>query len=164
MAELANPRSERFSIYFETTESMPKEHHELIDRLAGGEAYIRTCADASVPSEGYTVLGSFDLLRRALRPLAETNSNDTEEDAPRHCSLRVDNPSPDTLGRLINAAQNAKDFPNTLGLDASANRYFCKKTVRDIEFMLEYLADFSTKAEISGDFKLFEVSSEDDPF
>jgi hypothetical protein len=80
--------------------------------------------------------------------------------------LRVDNPSPDTLGRLINAAQNAKDFPNTLGLDASTNRYFCKKTVRDIECMLEYLADYKTKAEISGDFKLWVhyVANEDDPY
>jgi hypothetical protein len=160
VADLVCPRSERFSIYFETTQAMPKEHHELIDRLAGGESYIRTCADASVTGEGYTVLGSFDLLRRALRPLAETQ----DYDAPRYCSLRVDHPSPDTLGRLINAAQNAKDFPGTLGLDASTNRYFCKKTVRDIKCMLEYCANFSTSAEISGDFKLVEVSSEDDPF
>jgi hypothetical protein len=45
-----------------------------------------------------------------------------------------------------------------LGLDASTNRYFCKKTVRDIKCMLEYCANFSTGAEISGDFKLVEVS------
>jgi hypothetical protein len=43
-------------------------------------------------------------------------------------------------GRLMNAAQNAKDLPSTLGFDASTNRYFCKKTVRDIECMLEYCA------------------------
>jgi hypothetical protein len=175
MTDLAHPRPEQFSIYFETTESMPKEHHELIDRLAGGESYIRTCADASVTGEGYTVLGSFDLLRRALRPLiAETNNNNNNNnnnnekslDAPKYhyCSLRVDNPSPDTLGRLINAAQNVKDFPNTLGLDSSTNRYFCKKTARDIDQMLEYLADFSTRAEISGDFQLEQVSSDDDPY
>jgi hypothetical protein len=40
MAELASLRSERFNIYFEMAESMPKEQHKLIDRLAGGEAYI----------------------------------------------------------------------------------------------------------------------------
>ena len=164
---------ERFSIYFETTESMPKEHHDLIDRLAGGESYIRTCADNSIAGEGYTVLGSFDLLRRALRPLMDENNKKTRDDSETddvaaaessYCSLRVDHPSPDTLGRLINAAQTVKDFPNTLGLEASTNRYVCQKTVRDIDHMLEFLADFSTTADVSGDFSLVEVSSDDDPF
>ena len=154
--------NERFCIYFESKESMPEEHHELIDRLAGGEAYIRTCADADVSSEGYTVSGSFDVLRRALRPLQVTPL--AEDDAPLYCSLRIDDPSPDTLGRFINACQAAKDFPGTLGLDASSNRYFCKKSVRDMRIILDYLADFSTKAEVTGDFKVYELSSEDDAF
>jgi hypothetical protein len=149
--------SERFSIYFETTESIPKDHHELIDRLAGGEAYIRTCADASeCRTEGYTVRASFDVLSRSIRPLSQRDDI--------HCSLRVDNPTPDTLGRFINACRAAKDFPSTLGLDASTNRYFCRKTIRDIHAILEYMADFSTESRIKGEFNLYELSSEDKPF
>jgi hypothetical protein len=149
--------SERFSIYFETTVSIPKDHHELIDRLAGGEAYIRTCADASeIKTEGYTVKASFDVLARAIRPLKD------QDDIL--CSLRVDNPTPDTLGRFINACQAAKDYPATLGLDASTNRYFCKKSIRDIWTILEYMSDFSTPSRVQGDFHLNELSSEDEPF
>jgi hypothetical protein len=155
--ELPADPSERTSIYFETTESIPKDHHELIDRLAGGEAYIRTCADGSnCNTEGYTVMASFDVLARAIRPLKEKDNIG--------CSLRIDNPTPDTLGRFINACQAAKDYPATLGLDASTNRYFCKKSIRDILIILEYMADFSTQSRVRGDFQLYELSSEDQLF
>jgi hypothetical protein len=157
---------EGFSIYFETTESIPKDHHELIDRLAGGEAYIRTCADASaVQTEGYTVMASLDVLRRALRPLKD--KPDME------CSFRMDHPTPDTLGRFVNACCQQRgadkmDYPATLGLDASTNRYFCKKSVRDIYSILEYMADYATSARIVQQqgalFQLFELSSEDEAF
>jgi hypothetical protein len=106
----------------------------LIDWRVGKPTF-RTCAAASwnvsLTSEGYTVFGLFYILRHALRPLAETNNKDDEEDAPRYCSLRVNNPSPDTLGRFVNACQRCRDFPNTMGLAAPTHLYFCKKTVRD---------------------------------
>jgi hypothetical protein len=220
---------ERYSIYFETKEPLTQVHNELIDRLAGGEAYIRTCADASVKSEGYTVLGSFDVLRRALQPLLHAentpccspsgpsgeggvvvsssssssiregrqpdphsqveqggsafdalcyttttsaagtaphrpSSSSSSSSTSLYCSLRIDHPTPDTLGRFINACQTAKDYPGSLGLDASSNRYFCRKTIRDVVIILDYLADYSTKSEISGEFQLYERSSEDVPF
>ena len=223
-------RDEQFSIYFETTQPIPREQHELIDRLAGGEAYIRTCADAAeYKTEGYTVQASFDVLKRAIEPLccmednsANTSPTATEEsniddsdakDATKgtgddnggdpdgnkeehediiagsgikpapattppirnykfednksnmiHCSLRVDNPTPDTLGRFINACQHAQDYPSTLGLDAATNRYFCRKTVRDIHAILVYMSDYSTSSKIQGDFTLYELSSEDQAF
>ena len=160
-ARKPSTREERFSIYFETTQTMPAEHHALIERLAGGDAYIRTCADNSISSEGYTVMGSFDLLRRALQPLNDEILNGVPK---LFCSLRIDNPTPDTIGRFINACRQAKDYPNTLGLDSSTNRYFCRKTLRDIRNILDYLADFSTTAEISGDFMIYQLSSEDEPF
>lgn len=153
-------RQECFSVYFETTQAIPQDHHELIDRLAGGQAYVRTCADASHDknTEGYTISGPFDVLLRALEPMLDHESITT-------CSLRIDFPTPDTLGRFVNACQQrAQDYPCTLGMDAAMGRYFCRKTVRDVSGILEYMADFSTNAKISGDFTIFELSSEDEPF
>ena len=157
--EAQDASDEGFSIYFETTVAIPKDHHELIDRLAGGEAYIRTCADASeIKTEGYTVRASLDVLQRAIRPL-----KDTQEVIL--CSLRIDHPTPDTLGRFVNACQRAKDYPNTVGImDGSSNRYFAKKTIQDVWTILEYMADFSTACRIQGDFHLYQRSSEDEPF
>lgn len=157
-------QEEKFSIYVETTKAIPKEHHELIDRLGGGEAYVRTCADASESksTEGYTITGSFDVLLRALEPMIPLEADRVKANV--ECSLRIDHPSPDTLGRLVNACQQAQDYPNTIGLHALAGRYFCRKTIRDIHRMLTYLADFSTKSCIRGNFTVFELSSEDKPF
>lgn len=149
--------NETFSIYFETNESIPKEHHQLINRLAGGEAYIRTCADAGQhQTEGYTVRASLDVLGRAIQPI--------DEERVVHCSFRIDNPTPDTLGRFINACQRAKDYPGTLALDASINRYFCRKSMRDICIVLDYMRDYSSSSKISGDFRLFSMSSESHSF
>uniref|UniRef100_A0A7S4AI03 Uncharacterized protein n=1 Tax=Pseudo-nitzschia australis TaxID=44445 RepID=A0A7S4AI03_9STRA len=148
---------ESFSIYFETSESIPKEHHQLIDRLAGGEAYIRTCADAAeYQTEGYTVKASLDVLARAIEPISEENVI--------HCSIRVDNPTPDTLGRFINACQNASDYPGTLGLDASINRYFCRKSIKDVLIVLKYMRDYSTPSAVLKEFHLFSLSSEAQSF
>ena len=148
---------ESFSIYFETSESIPKEHHQLINRLAGGEAYIRTCADgAEHQTEGYTVKASLDVLGKAIKPV--------QEESVIHCSFRVDNPTPDTLGRFINACQRAKDFPGTLGLDASINRYFCRKSMKDILIVLEYMRDYSTSSKVLSDFQLFSMTSESHSF
>jgi hypothetical protein len=152
-----SPKQEAFSVYFETMDKIPEAHHQLIDRLAGGEAYIRTCADAvEHRTEGYTVKASLDVLARAVRPVDENNVI--------HCSLRIDNPTPDTLGRFINACQRAKVYPGTLGMDADINRYFCRKTMGDIQLVLEYMADYSTTSKIQGDFKILELSCEDKPF
>lgn len=178
---------ERFSIYFETTKTIPREHHQLIARLAGGEAYIRTCADASeFQTEGYTVRASVDVLKRAIEPLIcpdETKQSNGIEQQPDDtsvhiddtvakaipnsfipCSLRIDHPTPDTLGRFVNACQLAKDFPGTLGLDVSINRFFCRKSLQDVYIILSYMADYSTPAKISGTFVLHELSSEDKLF
>jgi hypothetical protein len=152
-----SPKPETFSVYFETMDKIPEAHHQLIDRLAGGEAYIRTCADAvEHQTEGYTVKASLDVLARAVRPV--------DESSVIHCSLRIDNPTPDTLGRFINACQKAKVYPSTMGMDADINRYFCRKTMGDIQLVLEYMADYSTTSKIQGDFKIIELSSEDKPF
>lgn len=150
-------KDETFSIYFETTESIPKEHHQLINRLAGGEAYVRTCADAGEhQTEGYTVRASLDVLGRAIQPI--------DEERVVHCSFRIDHPTPDTLGRFINACQKANDYPGTLGLDASINRYFCRKSMKDIGIVLEYMRDYSSSSKISGDFRVFSLSSESHSF
>jgi hypothetical protein len=157
LSSAMNPAAESFSIYFETKDPIPKDHHQLIDRLAGGETYIRTCADAGeYQTEGYTVKASLDVLARAIRPV--------DEKSVIHCSFRIDNPTPDTLGRFINACQQAKIHPNTLGMDTTNNRYFCRKTMDDIKIVLNYMSDYSTRSNVVGDFQLLELSSEDKPF
>ncbi|KAG7368103.1 hypothetical protein IV203_030846 [Nitzschia inconspicua] len=148
---------EVFSMYFETMNRIPEDHHQLIDRLAGGEAYIRTCADAvEHRTEGYTVKASLDVLLRAVRPVASSSVV--------HCSLRIDNPTPDTLGRFVNACRKAKEFPDTLGMDVNINRYFCRKSMEDIQLVLEYMVDYSTSSKIDGDFRILELSSESHSF
>jgi hypothetical protein len=118
----------------------------LIDRLAGGEADIRTCAEASaVQTEDYTVMASLDVLHRALLPLKD--KPDME------CSLRMYHPTPDTLGRFVNACCQQRgvdkmDYQASLGLDASTNRCFCKKSVREVHLILEYIAGYATSARI----------------
>jgi len=160
------PGKETYSIYFETNAAIPKSQHELIDRLAGGHAYIRTCPDASeVRTEGYTVQASLDVLVRALRPLYQPESpNAPLLSSDDTCSLRISHPSPDTLGRLINACSTAEDYPGTLGFDSSCNRYVCKKTIRDIWTILQHLADYDQDATIQGNFSVYEMSSETTPF
>lgn len=155
---------EEASVYFETSEPLSKEYHDLIDRLGGGEACIRTCADASESknTEGYTIRGSFDVLLRAIQPILQSKEGEADTTTP--CSLRIDYPTPDTLGRFINACYEAKDFPNTLGMDAAMGRYFCRKSIRDIEIILSYLVDFSTTSIVKKGFTVFEYSSEDKPF
>jgi hypothetical protein len=151
---------ERYTIYFETAKPLAQDHHDLIDRLAGGQAYTRTCADgADFQTEGYTVQASPDVLRRALEPL--------RYDEGIVCSLRVDHPSPDTIGRLVNASlqeQIANEYHGKIGLDASLNRYFCRKPLEDILNMLEYLVDFSTTARVQQRFTVYLLSSEDKVF
>ena len=147
-------RQEKFSIYFETSKSIPDSHQDFFDRLKGSGDYIRTCPDASGSknTEGHNIRGSFDVLIRAIQPLLEEEPHIT-------CALRIDYPTPDTLGRFINACQLAKDFPGKLGMDACAGRYFCRKTARDVKLILEYLGDYSTRAQLDGDFTIFEAAS-----
>ena len=155
--------TEEASVYFETSEPLSKDYHDLIDRLGGGEACIRTCADSeSKNTEGYTIRGSFDVLLRAIQPILISKEGEVDIVTP--CSLRIDYPTPDTLGRFINACQEAKDYPNTICMDAAMGRYFCRKSIRDIELMLSYLADFSTSSIVKKGFTVFEYSSEDKQF
>jgi hypothetical protein len=154
------PLEEQYTIYFEAESPLAQDHHDLIDRLAGGQAYTRTCADAAAfQTEGYTVQASPDVLRRTLDPLSHDESI--------VCSLRIDHPSPDTIGRMINASQQPQiddRYKGTIGLDIQLNRYFCRKPLADILAMLEYLVDFSTTARIQEPFTVYLLSSEDKVF
>jgi hypothetical protein len=151
--EKSNGTEEAFIIYLETAESISKDHNRLISTLAGGEGFMLTCPDsADHKTVGYTVTSSLDVLSRAIEPI--------DKEKVIHCSFRVDNPTPDTLGRLINACQRAKDYPGTLGLDPLRNRYFCRKSMKDILIVLDYMRDYSTSSKVVADFRLFSMSSE----
>jgi hypothetical protein len=80
--------------------------------------------------------------------------NEQEEDFP--ASLIVKSPTPDTLGRLINACRASPDERSELGVDINNNTYFATKSSKEVKAMLNYLADYSSSAVVSGDFKLVE--------
>lgn len=66
--------------------------------------------------------------------------------------LLVRAPTPDTLGRLINATRETSIF--RLDFDLSESVYFACKTSSEIKKMLAYLSDYSNSAVIKGDFQL----------
>jgi hypothetical protein len=72
-------------------------------------------------------------------------SDNGHEDAPCDPDGTKDNADDDDDD---DSEQNADDFPNALGSDASTNPDFCKKLSLNIDQMLEQLPDFSTMAEI----------------
>jgi hypothetical protein len=80
--------------------------------------------------------------------------NEEDEDFP--ASLIVKAPTPDTLGRLINACRACPDERNELGIDIKRNTYFATKSSKEVKAMLNYLADYSSSAVVKGDFKLVE--------
>ena len=80
--------------------------------------------------------------------------NEEDEDFP--ASLIVKSPTPDTLGRLINACRACPDERNELGVDIQKNTYFATKSSKEVKAMLSYLADYSSSAVVAGDFKLVE--------
>jgi hypothetical protein len=80
--------------------------------------------------------------------------NEGDEDFP--ASLIVKSPTPDTLGRLINACRACPDKRSELGVDIQKNTYFATKSSKEVKVMLNYLADYSSSAVVAGDWKLVE--------
>lgn len=73
--------------------------------------------------------------------------------------LVVRSPTPDTLGRLINASRKTSisrlDFELNNGVTTSGGAtYFACKTTSEIKKMLAYMADYSSSAVAEGDFQL----------
>lgn len=66
--------------------------------------------------------------------------------------LVVREPTPDTLGRLINATRETHIA--RLDFDVQSNVFYACKTSSDIKKMLDYMADYSNSAVIKGDFQL----------
>jgi hypothetical protein len=96
----------------------------------------------------------------ALQHILESIHGTTEPDSAACLVVRA--PTPDTLGRLINATIHTSiprlDFElrnESSEQGAAATFYACKRT-REIQNMLEYLADYSSSAVVKGDFHLCE--------
>lgn len=68
--------------------------------------------------------------------------------------LIVQSPTPDTLGRFVNATCQC-GVPH-LDFDVQRNIYFATKTSAEIKSMLSYMADYSSSAVIKGDFQLYQ--------
>lgn len=66
----------------------------------------------------------------------------------------VQAPTPDTLGRLVNATRQTSN--PRLDFDLEQNVFFACKTSKEAKVMLEYMADYSKTAVIQGDFQLFQ--------
>lgn len=185
---LESGENERSCICFETATAIPAEHLEWIGRLAGREAYDRFGVSAVTyetvrhkkKTMRYTVLGSFDVLKRSMEPLGNEVDcceplneqqtgpqsedlilGDDARDSQMSCCMLIDNPTPDTLGRFVSACQLAKDFPGIIYFDLQFNRFFCRVSLRDLHIMVTYMGDYSTTAKICGPFLMQELSSED---
>ena len=76
--------------------------------------------------------------------------NTKEPDLAACLMVRV--PTPDTLGRLINATRKTS-IPR-LDFDLQDNAYFACKTSTEIKKMLAYMSDYSSSAVVDGDFQL----------
>jgi hypothetical protein len=83
------------------------------------------------------------------------DSVDSDEKGGCRACLIVTAPTPDTLGRLVNATRTSQD--HELGFDLERNVFFASKAVSEMKQMLEYLADYSSSAVVLGDFKLTEL-------
>jgi hypothetical protein len=76
------------------------------------------------------------------------------DDGDLSASLVVKAPTPDTLGRLINATRQCQE--HDLGFNLEQNVYFAATTSREMKHVLAYLADYSSSAIVAGDFKMSE--------
>jgi len=123
-----------------------KDHRHMINRLAGED--VITVGFAVMPPPKviiHCVKASAGILRRKLAPLCDM------EDIP--CTLSVEDPSPDTVGRLINACLSdsiASNVKGTVGL--GVNGLFFYKPIPDTVQILRHLVDFSTTAQIDKTF------------
>jgi hypothetical protein len=77
---------------------------------------------------------------------------DDKEELP--VCLMVANPTPDTLGRFVNAACLSEDCD--IGFDLRDNCFFVSSSASKIKRMLEHLADYSHSAVVHQQFKLYE--------
>lgn len=137
-----------------------------IETTTGGRPPIPKTIVTVKPDETATSKASSDALHcrtiscnsfLVLKHLFDSINNDEggeDEDLP--ASLIVKSPTPDTLGRLINACRACPDKRSELGVDIKNNTYFATKSSKEVKAMLNYLADYSSSAVVAGDFKLVE--------
>ena len=94
----------------------------------------------------------------ALQHILESIHGNTELDSAACLVVRA--PTPDTLGRMINAAIHTSiprlDFElrNESSTQGTVATFYACKSTREIQNMLEYLADYSSSAVVKGDFHL----------
>lgn len=133
---------------------------------------VETPQTASVVSKtsidygGYYTLSGHSFL--AVHHLLQSMKDDIELDTA--ACFVIQTPTPDTLGRLMNAVIHTTiprldfEIPKT---DLTSQRgggggggngavFYACKTTREIQNMLEYMADYSSSAVVKGDFQLCE--------
>ena len=135
------------------------------------ESLVNITTPATTPVSSYPAseyhcrtitCNSFLVLKHVFESINRDNSE-------LHACLLVNTPTPDTLGRLINAGRHSDavvdnttssnssvDQYNELGMDITENCFYAAKSSAEIKTMLGYLADYSTSAIVKEEFKLVE--------
>jgi len=145
------PQDGRLTLYLYTESPLSENHCAIITSLTGEHPLLAEQQEEEPRQWKYMLQASANILLRMLEPLKHDENVDS-------CVLCVDSPSPDMLGRLVNAIlqdEIASRFRGSIGLDATLNRYFCNKPIDEILLILKHLADFSNPATINGSFTVY---------
>jgi len=153
------PHDGRYTLHMKTKTSFTEPYRLMIDDMACEHEILEDKVEEEEDEEEeeggegggrkirtrymYSLQASPDILRQMIEPIPD--------DVMMSTVLLLDDPSPDTMGRLINATQQeevTKKCRSKIYFDVDLNRFACHKPKCDILRILEYLADFSTTATI----------------
>jgi hypothetical protein len=147
-------------------ESSPHETYELLPAILASSSSPSPLSTSTSTSTA-AVLHCRAITCTSLLVMKHVFDNINKEDGHLPACLLISSPTPDTLGRLINATNQQKrtcqddcnDNDNELGMDMDRNLFYTSKSSHDVKRTLDCLADYSSSAVVRGDFKLVEFQN-----
>ena len=141
-----------------SAEKSSGDHASLVD---SGSPDKENSIPASVISTSLTSVPPTDFHCRTITcnsflVLKHVFESINKENGDLPACLLVNAPTPDTLGRLINAGRLFGGDQNEVGMDVAENLFYAAKSSTDIKRMLGHLSDYSTSAVVKEEFKLVE--------